>query len=386
MSEERLLILKMVEEGKITAQEAAALLEALGDSDPKGSRDQESGRRRLEKQGDEFAQKVEQAAERFSKSLESKLEGGLAEKLSNLPRILAKLPFLAVHEAHEFSQEFSGSFQRDIEMIPVKLSTVCGHIEVEAWDQEHYKLIVTQKIRGDERDAARKKQVPIALAETAEDMTELVVETLSYSDVTLSYHLYLPCERTFDLQLMTNNGRLDVANLNMNIAKVMTTNGSIRVRRVRANTLEVSSSNGSCKLEEVESKVIRQRTGNGSLDVIGSAEQIECVSTNGSIKVRLSTFAYPTCTMSLSTTNGSIKCALPAGNDLGVAVDAVTAVGKVQVDMGKFSYSVNEKRTGTHRISGTANGVSEEEATIKIQAKTSSGSIIVSQEEQSDGV
>lgn len=71
MQEERRMILRMLEEGKITAEEAEALLNALGDA-PGGSEEepQEDPWVHLGKMGDDIASKVEAAAERFSRSLE----------------------------------------------------------------------------------------------------------------------------------------------------------------------------------------------------------------------------------------------------------------------------------------------------------------------------
>lgn len=69
MHEERRMILRMLEEGKITAEEAEALLKALGESAKSPeveAENQEDPWVRLEKMGEEFASKVEIATERFA--------------------------------------------------------------------------------------------------------------------------------------------------------------------------------------------------------------------------------------------------------------------------------------------------------------------------------
>lgn len=82
MQEERKIILRMLEEGKITAEEAEALLNALGDA-PAGAENepQEEPWVRLERMGEDFASKVEVAVDRFSRSLEQTV----SEKLTKLP-------------------------------------------------------------------------------------------------------------------------------------------------------------------------------------------------------------------------------------------------------------------------------------------------------------
>ena len=85
------MILRMLEEGKITAEEAEALLTALGSkTDFSGSESQEDPWTRLEKMGEDFASKVEVATERFSRSIEH----SVGDKLNKLPKILARFPFL----------------------------------------------------------------------------------------------------------------------------------------------------------------------------------------------------------------------------------------------------------------------------------------------------
>ena len=93
MYEERLLILKMVESGKITAQEAVELLEALEEEAPRQAKSDDVWRR-IEKQSEELARKIERAAERFSQSVEARLEdSGIPEQLGNIQRWFTKLPF-----------------------------------------------------------------------------------------------------------------------------------------------------------------------------------------------------------------------------------------------------------------------------------------------------
>ena len=154
MNEERLLILKMVEEGRITAQEAVELLEVMeGAGDSKEAKTDDVWRK-IEKQGEEFAQKIERAAERFSRSIENKLDSGLTDHLANLPQLLSKIPFLRniTEENHKFTQEYSGTFGMDLAEIPIELKSTNGAITIEGWDKDHYKLIVTQIIRAKERN------------------------------------------------------------------------------------------------------------------------------------------------------------------------------------------------------------------------------------------
>ncbi len=158
MQQEQRLILKMLEEGKITAEEAEALLNALtdGHSAEQGG-PQEDPWVRLEKLGEDFASKVEAATERFSRSLEHRTEGGLSEKLIKLPKIFARFPFVNYEQAHEFTQVLRGG-RMGVEngVGSIALDNFNGPLQVEGWAEDGWQLIVTQRLRGGkDRDAVR---------------------------------------------------------------------------------------------------------------------------------------------------------------------------------------------------------------------------------------
>ncbi len=385
MNEEQKLILKMVEEGKITADEAAALLEAVGQDEPKTASpdDENDVWEKLSKQGDEFAHKVEHAADRFSKSLEAKLEGGMAERLSSLPKLLSKIPFVLGAEQHEFTQEFSGTFAADADALPVRLSTTNGRIEVNGWEQDHYKLTVIQRVRGKDRDTARGRMIEIPLAEGAADARDLVLAPETSSEVTISYQLFLPKKNPYEIVLTTSNGRIQTAYVNARSVVVDTTNGGIELRQIRAGSVEARTNNGSNVLDYVEAETIKQESGNGSLRQAALARETYCRTTNGSVKVSPLGILPQNSTMQLITTNGSVRCSLPRAANTGCSVEAVTAVGNVTVDIDGFE-SIQERSASSKRVVGRTIGYEDAPSRLAINARTSSGSVVVSQDKEGE--
>ena len=129
MQQERRMILRMLEEGKITAEEAEALLIALGDGEGSTeSEPQEDPWVRVEKMGEDFASKVEVAVERFSRSLEH----NVSDKLTKLPKILAKFPFWALRKARS-SRRWCGPVAGDV--ISIDLSNVNGPLRLQGWSE-----------------------------------------------------------------------------------------------------------------------------------------------------------------------------------------------------------------------------------------------------------
>lgn len=394
MTEERKLILRMVQEGKITPDEAEALLDALKDSEEEGSDakvTREDDREedfwvKIEKQGEELSQRIESASEKFSRNLEAKLEGGLSEKLSKIPKLLAKIPRAMVGEVFEFPREYTGHFAEDLAQIPVQLRTTNGKIWVSGWEEDHYKLEVVQKIRASDLESARHKQITLDLGDELQDVTELVLDPPQVSNVTISYRLYLPRKKPYRLGLYSTNGSIILENLIGDEVTISTTNGSTSIRQVRADRVKVSGSNGSSKLDYVEAKKITQTTSNGSITNTSIASELDCHTTNGSITLNLLAVTEPENMVSLSTTNGSVRCYVPRSPEIGYGINARAAVGKVGVTLDGFTTDQVGVGAGK-RVNGETVDFSEKSKRVRLEADTSSGSISIShpKEEKTDG-
>ncbi len=376
MNEERKLILKMVEQGKITADEAAALLEALGEGEgSSASEPEEDTWSRLEKQGEDFAHKVEVAADKFSRSLEDRIDTGVGETLSAVGRVLSRLPFVSGEESYEMTREYSGWFAQDAEEIPVAIETMNGRLLLEGWEQDHYKIIAVQRVRAKDRDSARAKTVDLGLEDGGEGVQALEIRPPAASEIAFSFHLFLPKSRLFKLELLNTNGRTGVEHLWTSDVLVDATNGSISLRHVRGSNIHATTVNGSVQMFGVEGKKIVQRAGNGSAKLQIQAEKVEASTTNGSIRIAPTGIPAEGASLELAATNGSVRCFVPRDMDLGTKVDAVTGVGKAVVDLEQFEFSVQERRVGTNRVEGQSRDFDNLPRKLYIKAKAGSGTI-----------
>lgn len=192
MREEQRMILRMLEEGKLTATEAEGLLRALGEG--VGNLETEEEPRedpwiRLEKMGEDFASKVEIATERFARSLEQ----SVGDKLSKLPKVLARMPFFGYEESQEFQSVFRGPVGPG-EVLPVHISSTHGPIHVEGWSEDGYQLTVVQRLRGNDRELLSTRLFDIGWTDGAEK-AEFKLAVPNLSDVSISLHLLVPKER-----------------------------------------------------------------------------------------------------------------------------------------------------------------------------------------------
>ncbi|HKM42828.1 MAG TPA: DUF4097 family beta strand repeat-containing protein [Limnochordia bacterium] len=374
MYEEQRMILRMLEEGKITAAEAETLLKALSDS-PKTAKPEseppEDPWVRLEKLGDDFASKVEMASKRFSRSLEH----NVGDKLSKLPKVLARFPFFGSEESHEFSSITKGTVGPG-EVIAVKIQNPNGSVRVAGWAEETYRLKIIQRLRGGDREVLSTRLFDLGWEEGAE-RKDFHIVLPPFSELGISLHLMIPENRMYEFELQAQNGSLLVENLKGTNLHMEHVNGSARLKAVKAHTIRGEGGNGSCEMQEVEANLIRYRLGNGSYRVAVSAANVDFLTANGSVNVRVTNVQGVT-SYKLRTTNGAIRVTLPSQSDLGLALDLQTAVGRISTDLTALEITRQERQGGGALLGAHSLDYSGKVDKLDLEAASTSGSIRLS--------
>lgn len=381
MQQEQKLILKMLEEGKITAEEAEALLNAIGDGSPSAEPEpQEDPWVRLEKMGEEFASKVEVATERFSRSLEHKTEG-FSDKLYKLPRLLAKFPFFSLEENQEFTTVVRGSVSPG-ELIPINLSNSNGPVRVQGWAEDYYQLTVVQRLRGRDRESLRGRLLDLDWQDGKERADFVLVVPGGLAEGSVSLHLMVPEEKLYEVNLRSQNGSLRLENLQGTDFTLDTTNGSTSLKSVKGERIHGQGSNGSCEMEAVEADIIRHRLGNGSYRLAVQASELDCVTANGSINVRI-TGVGASNHYTLRTTNGAINVSVPPRKDLDVALQLETSVGRIGTDLSSVELVRQQRQGGGGTLMARSTEPEKKSLSLTIEASCTSGSISVTERDTS---
>lgn len=375
MQEEQRMILRMLEEGKITAEEAEALLKALGDEPTTSeSESQEDPWIRLEKMGEEFASKVEVATERFSRSLEHTV----GDKLTKLPKLLAKFPFLGFEESQEFTQVVRGLVGPG-EVIPIELNNANGPVRLQGWTENYYQLTVVQRLKGRDRELLRSRLYEVDWENNAEKAS-FILDVPNHGDRVISLHLMVPEGRTYQIYLSSQNGALEVENLKATDLTLNTINGSTELRNVKAENIRGRGGNGACEMKGVEAHSIRHELGNGSYRLSTSASEVDLTTTNGAVHLRVLD-VQNAAGYRLRTTNGSINVSLPPRIDLGVSLNLKTSVGRIKTELGSLEVTKQERQAGGAILTAASPEYNTLPDTIDLEATTTSGSITVSTRE-----
>lgn len=363
MSEERRMILNMLAEKKITAEEAAELLKALGPLAGPGGADRQDGVGPPPRDDREFAGPVHEGSvpPRSERPRAGDAEPGhsrsiLEEFLSRLDIDWGNLPFAFGGEAYRFEEEHRGHFGGD-GSIDLELTARNGRVEVFAWDRPEWRAVIRKKVRGSSEEQARQRAQDISHFAGGPSGIKFEERTVGWGNTGVSVEVWVPRDRTYEVQARSSNGRVILDGLRCAGLVAKTANGKVGVRIVDSATAEVSTANGQVTFE-------------------GPAEKLSCHTSNGSIRL------YPIpgkagMRADVHTANGSIKVWVPQDRSTGLDIEARTGFGGLEVDLPEFTILEYDKQFGRRQLRGHTADLASRERTITLTARTTNGSIRV---------
>ena len=384
--EEKIEILRMVAEGKITPEQGVELLKALS---PEG----DATRRKPggpERPGDEYDQtweeRVKRAQEKAEQAARSAAERAeyLAQEAGKRAEYIGKAVSETVGESlrgifeglfrggagwfeglgspgdeYEFTDTIKGEFPADGE-IQVNLRTTNGRIEVGVHDQPGYTLEVIKKVRAATEQEAR---------ERCEDIYEfkqngLVLEGRSKDSfawrtaASCAFRLRLPRGRKASLNLDSANGRIEIQGVEGTRLVADTANGRVDV--------------GASSFDEAS-----VATANGRIEYRGESKRLRADTANGRIEARLKGVGD----WQFETANGRIEAVVEREPGVAYEVDASTNMGSIAVggfDEAQVLYDDRGRRWGPRRYHARTAGFDQTARKASLRASTSVGKIEIS--------
>lgn len=370
--EERLLILQMVADKKITAAEAAELLRAIGDGKqeaaPAATETPVAGAMPdatampplpelppVPEVPAAPAAPPAPAAPRAPQAPSASFAAGLSSFIEEVVgRVTSAVSELA-EPPYEFPTELTGEFTAA--EVPLRIATGNGAVRVQAWEQPGYKALVRVKTRGgNEAEARARAQNAYTVTADANGFT-LEAKRFDWHDVAVHVTLLVPRDRRYALQTRTGNGDVELTDVPLVDGHATTGNGRIGVRGGAASRLEL-------------------RTGNGAVTVEADTVDLEASTGNGTVTVR------PTGArgkrLQASTGNGSIHIdtrELPAGTAM--RIEAHTAMGGIDVRAPGLEYEREVRNVGNKHVIAHTPGYAQAAERVEIKAHTGMGSVTV---------
>ncbi|MCX7709798.1 MAG: DUF4097 family beta strand repeat-containing protein [Clostridia bacterium] len=392
-SEERLLILKMLEEGKITSEEASKLLEALDGTQRQSGNENYS----RQQKGQTYHEEIFKMRERINdwrkdiknnynqKDFDRMVED-FANKAEKVGKNLATTTFGIVDKMIDFVgsyvdtnafnmfgsyQVIDRSFEAEVqEGMDLSVEGMNGSIVV----KKHLdnKVIIKTRVRSPQENADA-----ILMFNNTGNAATLALNKIG--NISVSHEIFLPTVKFKNIKLETTNGRIYVEDSLSDVFEAITRNSHIELMGVNSDRISVSTKNAKIQISYLIGRDIDINTNNSVIDIKHiKAQMIKAVTMNGRITVEnVQNYENsPEVLMDLKTSNGGIKVNMNDMDNKGYKVKAKTTNGGINLLIPEMTYyNVNRHGTGTNFIEAESNGYQGFAERVFINAETNNGYI-----------
>ncbi|CAG9620692.1 DUF4097 family beta strand repeat-containing protein [Sutcliffiella rhizosphaerae] len=386
--EERKRILKLVEEGKLTAEEAIILLESLEKNseekrskqdeivselarDAKGSEEAEDNifqalstnifsSSNSRKSGSSFDKaKFEKQASSFKNNIMD-FVGSALQKIKDLDLDFNFGPSISIQ--HIFQQS-------DVHLQQIDLDVANGSVKVVPWQENDVKIECEAKVyEENSQDDARKAFLSEVLFSIEAGKLRFSVQK---KHIKVQATVYVP-EREYDnLHVRMFNGPIDGEGLHVKSMKLKSANGSITWNRLTSDYMEVETANGHIRLTDCNSKELEAETINGMLKVKGDIEKLDLQSFNGNVVGELTGSAARS--ILAKTKTGSVDLFLSTDN--AVEAELKTNLGSFTCEIPGMDVVEEKNEVVQKALHFKAN--KENSPLTYIMAETTTGSILI---------
>lgn len=436
MSEERMMILSMLENGSISNEEALKLLEALDEVETKEDDEQIKQSINLKKDTDEddfdidedkkedlndFGKQFEDLGKKLEKQVgenlkDFKIDVDLGDLGHKLGQKMGKLGtdisegtmsftdklFKGINKLVENGNFNMGNLERfeetivkEINEIPVSkicFNAINGKIElIESEDDEQLKV----KVHANIRHGSLKEGESLYNVFSEDD--SLVFDPKIKENIGINLRVYIP-EQKFDyISLNTTNGKIQINNLNLIDVSCNTKNSSIVLEDISCRNIfgstknssitlkdthgvgaVLKTSNASLNLEDIEFDNLDVTTSNGSVKLSDlSCKEIDINTSNGKVIVEDISLDKLR-KLHASTSNAQVKFYPHDLENRPIKINASTSFGKIDVDVDGLVYELNKKQElGSKAIMAYTKNYEDSEEFTDVVLKTSNGNISI---------
>lgn len=391
MNQDRKRILEMVQEGKLSAQEAIVLLDALENGNAEGTKEEPSN---LEEQwtgtplqaeskaesnsgsthgstqneqskskesgsgDDTFYSQIEQAGERIFDFVNTALR-----KIKDIDWQITQ----SVEVPHVFQQA-----DEQVERIDIDIAN--GPVRVIAWEQQEVRVECQAKVyRVEDRDEGRSYFLDNTVF--SQDNGMLCFATKS-KWMRVETTVYIPKKLYKKIAVRVFNGEMTGELLETEHLIVKTTNGKVDLTGISGKKLDVDTVNGQIKVVDLNADRVEAETVNGAIDLSGFYKKAELKSFNGNIQ----------CTLEQSGAE-LIEAKAVTGNIYVNVPDTATIDGEVRSNLGSYKLDLEginvlheKKEVIQKQMKFKRSGLDDH--TLYLEADTKTGSVFIRKAKQ----
>ena len=363
MNEERKRILKMVEEGKVTAEEAFNLLSEL-----------EKANQSVEQKQAEIVNELSTAV----KFDQSKKEETMHQRFQSTKDKIFDFVDSAFKKIKDFDLDFNFGrsieishifHQADVNLKDIDLDIANGTLKIVPWDQKDVRIECYAKVyRVENQDQAREnflKDVMFAIE------GQRLRFTTQQKWMKVDAVVYVPQAQYEKVRVRIFNGSIQGDKLAIENFRVKTANGKIDLSEISGKKLEAETANGHIKVRRSQIDDIEAETINGAIKIDGDYQYVETQTFNGNLTTYLRGDRCQSITAQATT--GSIDLFIPEG---------LAVSGEVKSNLGGFNvlldgiHILEEKNEVIQKLL-RFESIHQPESSVKVFAEAKTGSISV---------
>lgn len=325
MNEQRKRILKMVEEGKLTVDEALVLLEELD----KSAESMEAKQDNLIKELSTFVQFDEKQKEgQKDYSSQSKSHSTKDKIFDFVDMAIKKLKDFDLDLNFGKHIEISHIFQQSDAFIKkMDIDVANGNITVVPWDQKDVRVECQARVyRVENQEQARMNFLK-------DIMFAIDGDCLRFSTgqkwMKLEALIYIPQSEYESIKIRMFNGNIESRNLDVKKFKVKTANGKIKMDEIKSSIVEAETANGAITFNNCEAADMDAETINGVIKINGDFRKVELQSFNGDVECKV--YGSRCEWIDAKTTTGGILLAVP---------ESAAVNGELKSNLGHFKVDV----------------------------------------------
>ncbi|PLS17933.1 DUF4097 domain-containing protein [Bacillus sp. M6-12] len=324
MNEEKKKILQMVQDGKLTADEAMKVLEELEQSEIHSSKKEKE----LVTQLSAYVHPGENnntntQSHKKIVSAKEKIFGFVDEAVKKLKEIDLDFNF---GQSAVVSHIFQHS---DAELRDIDIDIVNGSIKVFPWDQKDVRVECAGKVyRLKEHENVRDaflKEVHFSIND------ERLRFAVQQKWIKVDARIFIPASEYRRMRLRLFNGNIDGENLSVKDFEAKTANGTVQINGLSGMQAEVETANGTIAVNNAVLGKIESETINGSVSLTGIFKKIDAQALNGSISCNITNRDCDY--IHVKGVTGGIELTVPEG---------VAADGELKSNIGSFNVILDD--------------------------------------------
>jgi DUF4097 and DUF4098 domain-containing protein YvlB len=263
MQEERKRILQMVEEGKLSADEAIILLDSL----EKSKESTELSTSVNWNESTSSANKKASKKGRFTYFIESAVQ-----KMKDFDLDLNFGP------AHDVDHIFQN---KDVSLSKLDIDIANGEIKIIPWDEKDVRVECKAKVyKVNSQEEARRLFLDDVFFKIDDSKLTFSVQK---KQIKVNACFYVPAEDYEVIRTRLFNGHIFSEKLQVKEFKAKSASGRINVKEIEGNKLELETVNGNIEISGCKGDKLEAETLNGAIQVHGSFETVDVQNISGNV-------------------------------------------------------------------------------------------------------